>query len=93
MRDCGNRSVERDFCRRICEGLEFSRYGTRSAAAGWPGEQEGSDDGIDQVRPAEWGHMPDQHEEMTTCEDPAVHRRLAHVAARPKNEWGLKAAE
>jgi DNA-binding transcriptional MocR family regulator len=30
---------------------------------------------------------------VTTCDDPAVHRWLAHVAARPKGEWGLQAAE
>ena len=30
---------------------------------------------------------------VTTCDDPAVHRWLAHVAARPKDAWALQAAE
>jgi len=30
---------------------------------------------------------------VTTSDDPAVHRWLAHVAARPKEAWALQAAE
>jgi DNA-binding transcriptional MocR family regulator len=30
---------------------------------------------------------------VTTCDDPRVQRRLEHVAARPRDDWALQAAE